>query len=78
MRRANTGSGFFLHELFDDSVFQGVISDDYQPAFVAEQVNGLPQGCLQVLEFMVYGYPQGLECLGGRVDFTSSADGFLD
>ena len=39
--RAEATSGFLLHELFDDAVLEGVVADDNQPAFKAEQINRL-------------------------------------
>lgn len=71
---ADAVAGLSLHKLLDDSILQRMITDHHQSALKAEQIDGLPQGCLQVFKFVVNGYTQCLECLRGWMKFAPSAD----
>ena len=44
-RRAKTAFAFRQHKLFDYTVFQGVITYDYQPTSVVKAVHSLFQRC---------------------------------
>jgi hypothetical protein len=40
-RGADAAAGLPLQELFDDSIFEGMIADNDEPALIAEKLEGL-------------------------------------
>ena len=72
LRRADTSSGFPLHELLHDAVFQRVIADDHQSPFKTEDFDGLLQEFFELFQFTVNGNTQRLKSPGGGMDSTVS------